>query len=117
MAFWIFMFIITLLIPLTLLFMWYACPKFKNINGTSGYRSPRSKKSQEAWDFAQKYCSKISLMMFLPTILLPICVMPFFVNQPIDMIGWGGFIITMLQMISFVVIVFLTEKALKNKYE
>ena len=32
MGFWIFMFIVTLLIPAALLLIWYLCPKLKTIN-------------------------------------------------------------------------------------
>lgn len=61
MGFWIFMFIITLLIPAALLLTWYLCPRLKRINNLSGYRSKMSMQNQETWDFAQKYCSKILL--------------------------------------------------------
>lgn len=46
MGFWIFMFIITLLIPAALLLTWYLCPKFKTIHNASGYRTKRSMKNQ-----------------------------------------------------------------------
>ena len=31
----------------------------KKINGLYGYRTTRSRKSQEAWDFAQRYSAKL----------------------------------------------------------
>ena len=34
----------------------------KEINDTVGYRTKRSKASQEAWDFANKYCGKNTLI-------------------------------------------------------
>lgn len=55
MGFWIFVFIVTLLIPVALLLTWYLCPKFKTINNAGGYRSKRSMQNQNTWDFAQKY--------------------------------------------------------------
>ena len=72
MGFWIFMFIVSLLIPAALLLTWYLCPKLKTINNVSGYRSKRSMQNQNTWDFAQKYCSKISLYMFFPSLILAI---------------------------------------------
>ena len=117
MKFWIFMFIVTLLIPTSLLLTWYLCPKIKTINNVSGYRTKRSMQNQNAWDFAQKYCSKISLYMFFPSLILAIVIMPTVTSKPVDVIGWIGLGITMIQMISFIVIIISTEKALKKTFD
>ena len=117
MGFWIFMFIITLLIPAALLLTWYLCPRLKRINNLSGYRSKRSMKNQKTWDFAQKYCSKISLYMFLPSLLLAITIMPTAISESIDRIGWIGLGITIIQMMSFIIIMISTEKALKKTFD
>lgn len=37
----------------------------KKINGFYGYRTTRSHKSQEAWDFAQKYSAKMMTVLGL----------------------------------------------------
>lgn len=116
MVFWIFMFIITLLIPAALLLTWYLCPRLKKINNLSGYRSKRSMQNQKTWDFAQKYCSKISLYMFFPSLILAITIMPTVISESIDRIGWTGLGITMIQMMSFVIIMISTEKALTNTF-
>ncbi|MDY3121698.1 SdpI family protein [Suipraeoptans intestinalis] len=119
MGFWIFMFVATLLIPLALLWNWYICPKFKfkEINGTSGYRTARSMKNQDTWEFAQKKCSQNSLRMFFPTFLLSVGIMPFCMGKQMGEIGWIGFGITMAQMMSFGVIICLTESALKKNFD
>lgn len=117
MKFWIFMFIVTLLIPTSLLLTWYLCPKIKTINNVSGYRTKRSMQNQNAWDFAQKYCSKISLYVFFPSLILAIVIMPTVTSKPVDVIGWIGLGITMIQMVSFIVIIISTEKALKKTFD
>ncbi|KXB47720.1 hypothetical protein HMPREF3188_00313 [Tissierellia bacterium KA00581] len=117
MKFWIFMFIVTLLIPTSLLLTWYICPKIKTINNVSGYRTKRSMQNQNAWDFAQKYCSKISLYVFFPSLILAIVIMPTVTSKPVDVIGWIGLGITMIQMVSFIVIIIFTEKALKKTFD
>ena len=117
MKFWIFMFIVTLLIPTSLLLTWYLCPKIKTINNVSGYRTKRSMQNQNAWDFAQKYCSKISLYMFFPSLILAIVIMPTVISKPVDVIGWIGLGIIMIQMISCIVIIISTEKALKKSFD
>lgn len=117
MKFWIFMFIVTLLIPTSLLLTWYICPKIKTINNVSGYRTKRSMQNQDTWDFSQKYCSKISLYMFFPSLILAIVIMPTVISKPVDVIGWIGLGITMIQMVSFIVIIISTEKALKKSFD
>lgn len=111
------MFIVTLLIPTSLLLTWYLCPKIKTINNVSGYRTKRSMQNQNTWDFSQKYCSKISLYMFFPSLILAIVIMPTVISNPVDVIGWIGLGITMIQMVSFIVIIISTEKALKKTFD
>lgn len=111
------MFIITLLMPAALLLTWYLCPKFNTIHNASGYRTKRSMKNQDTWDFAQKYCARMSLCMFFPSLILAIAIMPTVISMSIDRIGWIGLGITIIQMISFVVIIISTEKALKSTFD
>lgn len=117
MGFWIFMFISTLMIPLALLLTWYLCPRIKEINDLSGYRTSRSMKNQITWNFAQKECSKISWKMFVATLLLAVVGMPFFIDESVDVIGWAGLAVVVIQMMAFVVIVYWTEKALKKNFD
>lgn len=55
----------TIFIPLLMLLigwmMKYHTPK--NINGFIGYRTERSMRSKEAWNFAHQYCGRLWLMM------------------------------------------------------
>ena len=43
--------------------------------------------------------------------------MPGIINMSVDRIGWIGLGITIIQMISFVVIIISTEKSLKNTFD
>ena len=117
MGFWIFMFIATLLIPVALLLTWYECSKLKKINNVSGYRTSMSMKNQDTWDFAQKYCAKLSLYLFFPSLILSIVSMPFSMNKSTAIIGTMGLIVTLIQMMSFAVIIIYTEKALKKNFD
>lgn len=74
MNFWIFMFIMTLLVPFSLIFMWYVCPRIKRVNGIMGYRTS---KNQSTWDFSQRVCARNSMKMFFPTTILAIVIMTF----------------------------------------
>lgn len=73
--------------------------------------------NQDTWDFAQKYSSKISVYMFFPSLILAIAIMPTVSSKPIDRIAWIGLGITMIQMMSFIVIMISTEKALKRTFD
>lgn len=117
MGFWIFMFIMTLLVPLSLILVWYVCPKVQNVNSIIGYRTSRSMRNQSTWDYAQKTCARNSLKMFLPTTILAIVIMPLCINMKFDAIGWIGLGITIVQLLSYIVIIYLTEKALKRNFD
>lgn len=117
MRFWIFMFIVTLLIPLALLLTWFLYPRLKTIQYTSGYRTLRSMKNQDTWEFSQKYCAKLSLYMFFPSLVLAVVIMPMSIGKSMGLIGWIGLGITIIQMMSFGIIVICTEKALKKTFD
>ncbi len=117
MGFWIFMFIMTLLVPFSLIFMWYVCPRIKRVNGIMGYRTSRSMMNQSTWDFAQRVCARNSMKMFFPTTILAVVIMPFCQNKDNNTIGWIGLGVTLTQLISYGIILFLTEKDLKKEFD
>ena len=49
--------------------VFWACPP-KKINGLYGYRTTRSCKSQEAWDFAQRYSAKLMTIFGLAALIV-----------------------------------------------
>lgn len=55
--------------------------------------------------------------MFLPSLILAITIMPTAISESIDRIGWIGLGIIMIQMMSFIVIMISTEKALKKTFD
>ena len=60
MGFWIFMLIMDLLLPFTMIgFGRYFMKKApKEINSVFGYRTSMSMKNKDTWEFAHKYCGK-----------------------------------------------------------
>jgi uncharacterized membrane protein len=54
-------------LPIIFIFVGWLTPKCKDI-GPIGYRTPRSMKNQENWDFSQKLSGK--LMLILGSIIL-----------------------------------------------
>ena len=119
MWFWWFMLISDLLIPMIMIIggwmMWRHTPK--NINGFVGYRTPRSMKYRDTWDFAHIYCGrlwwKIGWMMLVPSVIVNI---PFYGSTD-DTIGGAGVILVTIQTAILIVSIFPTEKALKNNFD
>ena len=119
MWFWWFMLISDLLIPMIMIIggwmMWRHTPK--NINGFVGYRTPRSMKNRDTWDFAHIYCGrlwwKIGWMMLVPSVIVNI---PFYGSTD-DTIGGAGVILITIQTAVLIVSIFPTEKALKNNFD
>lgn len=114
---WISMLLICMLIPLSLIFMWYLCPRIKSVNSWMGYRTARSTKNSETWEFAQKSCADNSLKMFLPTAALTLIIMLFVLNKEDKVIQYVGLGITMAQLLSYGVVLYLTEKDLKKEFD
>lgn len=99
--FWIFMLIMDLLIPVTMIGIGkkFSYEEPENINSSYGYRTAMSMKSKETWKFAHKYCGKIWFVC--GWILLPISGAPFLflVGKNEDIIGTLGGIICIVQMV------------------
>lgn len=82
------------------------------INGFMGYRTSSSMKSQERWDFAQKYSSKV--MMACGVLMIVISALGHFIPNNVEykqQIGLG------LIITSAVVMIVLTEIALKRRFK
>ncbi len=107
------LFLIPLLVGITFIIVGFIMLKFppKKINYLYGYRTKNSMKSQERWDFAQKYSSK--LMTYCGFGLLVISLITIFIT--INEIA--GIIIGLILPFICVAILFIkTEKAIKSNF-
>jgi uncharacterized membrane protein len=89
----------------------YAPPK--KISGIFGYRTDRSMRSQEAWDFAQRYSGKILILasgVFIALYLILTYLADFDTSE-------GMFIYLPLIIASFGVVFWLVERELKKRYD
>jgi len=82
------------------------------INGLVGYRTRSSMKSQERWDFAQKYSSK--LMQYIGSIMAVLSALAYFIPVDTDAKQVAGII---LLLASAVVLIASTEIALKKRFK
>lgn len=119
MGFWIFMLIIDLLIPVTMIgygrSFWKKAPK--EINAVYGYRTSMSMKNRDTWVFAHNYFGKLWYIGGL--ILLPISVIPMicFIGRTENVVGTVGGVVCFVQMIPLTGVIIPTEIALKRHFD
>jgi uncharacterized membrane protein len=83
----------------------------KKINMLYGYRTASSMKNQEQWDFAQRYSSKLMIYCGFGLTLSSILGLIIKVSE-----GTGVFISTTMMIITILILLYKTEKAIKNKF-
>jgi len=119
MFFWIFMTVSNFLIPVIMIIFGRIFIKKppKTINGIYGYRTSMSRKNQETWDFAHKYCGK--LWWRVGWMLMPLSIIGMFpvIGKDDNMIGIMGLIIETVEVVLMIGTIFLTEIALKNNFD
>ena len=119
MGFWIFMLILALLIPLSMIGFgrYFSKSAPKEINMAFGYRTSMSMKNEDTWEFAHRHCGKIWLVV--GWILLPIsCVaMLFVLGKDEDVIGICGTVICCVQLVPLIGSIIPTEVALKKTFD
>lgn len=118
-GFWIFMLLTDLLIPLLMVGFGKLFTKRppKRINGIYGYRTKRSMKTQETWDFAHRYFG--NLWFWIGLVLIPLSALPliFVYGKDIERIGTVGAVVTLVQIVPMIAPVFPTERALKENFD
>ena len=119
MGFWIFMFIMVLLIPLTMIFFgWLLFRKTpKEINYVYGYRTKRSMMNEETWRFANQYFGKAWYLCGLILAPLSVITIAIVFGKGPGTVGTVGGIITMLQMLSLIGAIVPTESELKKNFD
>lgn len=119
MAFWVFMFLMCLAIPIGMIgFGTYFHKKAPDrINMVFGYRTTRSMKSKDTWEFAHHYIGR--LWRIIGWIMLPVAaiLMLFTIGKSVDLIGTVGGILCGVQLVAMIAPIFPTEAALKKKFD
>lgn len=119
MGFLIFIIIMLLFIPITMIGFGRYFIKLapKEINMVFGYRTTMSMKNKETWQFAHNYCGK--LWYNLGRILVPLSTLPmlFVIGKDKDTIGYFSLIFLGIQMVCLIGSIFPTERALKKTFD
>ena len=118
-GFWIYMLIISLVIPLTMVIFGrhFMHNPPKNINGSYGYRTSMSMKSRETWDFAHRYFGRLWFILGLILLPLSAAAMLFLLGESVKAIGNSSLIIMAAQLLFLVIPIFPTERALKKNFD
>ena len=119
MGFWLYMLLIAALIPVIMIFTgrhFQRKPPAK-INYVYGYRTTRSTKSPEAWEFANRHMGRLWFRMGL--VLLPVSLIPMFfvLGREPDTVGSVATAVCLLQLIPLVGSIFPVESALKRNFD
>lgn len=119
MGFWIFMLIMDLLIPFTMIgFGRYFMKKAPNeINAVFGYRSAMSMKNKNTWEFAHKYSGKVWYACGAAMLPITVILMLLVLGKSKDSVGTVGGIICGVQCIPLIGTIFSTEAALKKNFD
>ena len=117
--YWLFCTGMTLLVPLVMLYFGRRFQKRppKSINSLYGYRTTRSMKNQQTWDFAHRVCGKLWFRLGL--ILLPVTLVPmlFLWGRSVDEIGMGCTLAVVVQLLVLFGSIFPVERALKRNFD
>ena len=115
MALWLF----ALLIPAIMIFFGAFYSRFEpgEINSVIGYRTKRSMKNRDTWEFAHKCFAKYWL--WVGTIMLPLSAIPMFfmANASMDVIGIALVVAMTLQLIPLMCCIPYTEARLKRAFD
>ena len=119
MGFWAFLTISNLMIPVLMIVFGRVFIKTppKTINGIYGYRTSRSRKNQDTWNFAHLYCGK--LWWKTGWVMLPLSIIGMVpaVNKGDDTVGRVTGVIVMAECMILFMTIFFVEKALKKKLD
>lgn len=114
---WNYLFFVTMLVPACMilvgLFLWFNPPK--EINSIYGYRTKRSRFSQEAWDYAQRFAGR--LCFFLGLVTLGITVAAMLNSRELaeaEMTG-NALSVVLAQLTPFAGVYLATERAIVRK--
>ena len=118
MGFWIFMLIMELLIPVLMIVIGAVFSKHapREINMLLGYRTARSMKNRDTWEFAHRHCGRVWFLA--GWILLPLSALPLFfvMGRGEDVVGTVGSIVTLVEVAVMIACIFPTELALRKRF-
>lgn len=119
MGFWLFMLVMDLLFPATMIGIGKSFQKVapKDINSVYGYRTTMSMKNRDTWEFAHHYCGRLWFRMGL--ILLPVNLIPMLlvIGGSMELVNIVGSVLCAIDTVIIIATIFPTEAALKRTFD
>ena len=117
--FWLFMLAMSLLIPgcMTVLGRSFMKNPPGEINTGYGYRTTRSMRNRETWEFAQRYSGRFWYRAGRPLLAVSLLWSALLFGRDVETAANSGLILTGLQMVPFLAVIPATERALKCEFD
>lgn len=119
MEIWIFMLIMNLLIPITMI----GCGSYfikkapRTINQVFGYRTAMSMKNADTWKFAHQHCGQLWRIIGWIMLVASAITMLFVSEKDADYVGLYGGILCGIQVALLITSIFPTEIALRKNFD
>lgn len=119
MGFWLFCTASCLLVPAVMLYFGWRFLKKppKHINSFYGYRTSRSMKNQQTWDFAHQVCGRLWFrwgLVLLPLSLLAMLLVP---GKDAEELGLWLMGVTVIQVVVLLGSIVPVERTLKKNFD
>nr|WP_325211891.1 SdpI family protein [uncultured Oscillibacter sp.] len=116
---WLFMLAMALLIPGSMILLGRSFMKNPpgEINDGYGYRTTRSMRNRQTWEFAQRYSGRFWYRAGQPVLVVSLLWMALLFGREVDAVGNFGMILTGLQMVPLLAVIPVTERALKREFD
>ncbi len=119
MGFWLFMLVMDLLFPATMIGIGKSFQKAapKDINSIYGYRTAMSMKNRDTWEFAHHYCGRLWFRLGL--ILLPVNLIPMLlvIWESRELVNIVGSVLCAIDTVIIIATIFPTEAALRKTFD
>ena len=119
MGFWVFMLIVDIIVPLTMIGFgrYFTKSAPKDINSLFGYRTARSMKNRDTWSLSLIHISEPTRPERI--VLLPVSVIPMLcvTGGEINAVSTVGLIVCLVQVIAMTASIIPVEKALKRTFD
>lgn len=119
MEFWIFMMIVTLLMPLSMVIIgaYFRKRSPKRINYFYGYRTTMSMKNKDTWEFAHHYFGNLWVKWGLITLIITFIAMLVVLGKDDSTVGILVVILIIIQSVPMIGAIIATERALREHFD
>lgn len=119
MGFWLYCTVMCLLVPAVMLYFgWrFLNRQPKKINALYGYRTSRSMKNQQTWDYAHQVCGKLWFRAGIVMLPLSLLAMLPALGKDTQALGIWLMGVVLVQVVVMIATIFPVEKALKRKFD